>query len=366
MTAHSVKYLAQALSAPAEGDLSIVFLGVSEPADAGCDDLALAMSPEYVADIPAGSARAAVVPVGTDWQAAGLKAAIFVDRPRLAMAGLTGFLTQTGGGTPGIHPSAIVDDTASIGANCSVGPYSVIGVGVKIGENCVIGSHISIEDGCVIGANAVLQSGVRLGRNVVIGARFFAHSGVVIGADGFSFVTPEPSAAEQARKTLGKGASKDTPDQDWLKIHSLGGVVIGDDVEIGANSCIDAGTVRATAIGSGTKIDDLVQVAHNVIVGTNCLLCGQVGIAGSSHLGNNVVLGGQVGVGDNITIGDQVVAGGGSKIMSNVPKGRAVLGYPATKMAGYIESYKALRRLPRLMRDFEALQKSVSKARDTD
>ncbi|MBV1902830.1 MAG: UDP-3-O-(3-hydroxymyristoyl)glucosamine N-acyltransferase [Marinosulfonomonas sp.] len=366
MTAHSVKDMAQALSAHAEGDLSIVFKGVAEPAEASTDDLALAMAAEFVASIPDGAALAAIVPVGTDWQAAGLKAAIFVDRPRLAMAGLTGFLSQSAGARPSIHPSAIIDPTASIGANCSVGPYSVIGARVQIGENSVIGSHVSIEDGAVIGADAVLQSGARIGRNVQIGARFFAHSGVVIGSDGFSFVTPEPSVAEKARKSLGKDSSETPVDQDWLKIHSLGGVIIGNNVEVGANSCIDAGTVRATRIGEGTKIDDLVQVAHNVVVGTNCLLCGHVGIAGSAQLGNNVVLGGQVGVGDNITIGDQVVAGGGSKILSNVPKGRAVLGYPATKMAGYIQSYKALRRLPRLMRDFDALQKSVSNKRDTD
>jgi len=366
MTTHSVKDMAQALSAHAEGDLSIVFKGVAEPAEASTDDLALAMAAEFVADIPDSASLAAIVPVGTDWQAAGLKAAIFVERPRVAMAGLTGFLTASSSVGPGIHPTAIIDETATLGTNCSVGPYSVIGAGVQIGENGLIGSHVSIEGGTVIGADAVLQSGARVGHNVKIGTRFFCHSGVVIGADGFSFVTPEPSVAEKARKSLGQDASQTPEDQDWLKIHSLGGVTIGDDVEIGANSCVDAGTIRATRIGNGTKIDALVQVAHNVVVGTNCLLCGHVGIAGSAQLGNNVVLGGQVGVGDNITIGDQVVAGGGSKILSNVPKGRAVLGYPATKMAGYIQSYKALRRLPRLMSDFEKLQKSVSNQRDTD
>jgi len=199
---------------------------------------------------------------------------------------------------------------------------------------------------------------------VVIGDRFVAQPGCVIGSDGFSFVTPEKSAVENVRESLGDAG--DAAQQGWVRIHSIGGVEIGDDVEIGANSAIDRGTIRATRIGSGTKIDNLVQIGHNVQVGQDCLLCGQVGVAGSTRIGDNVVLGGQVGVVDNLIVGDAVIAGAGTMLLSNVPKGRAMLGYPGMKMQSHVETYKALRRLPRLMAQVAELQKAVSKSDQKD
>lgn len=143
-------------------------------------------------------------------------------------------------------------------------------------------------------------------------------------------------------------------DATWHRIHSLGGVEIGDDVEVGACSTVDGGTIRPTRIGDGTKIDNLVMVAHNVVVGRHCLLCSQVGIAGSTVIGDRVVLGGKAGVGDNLSVGDDVVVTGASAVHSNVPAGRVVMGNPATRIDQQIESYKALRRLPRLLRDLAA------------
>ena len=169
---------------------------------------------------------------------------------------------------------------------------------------------------------------------------------------------------EKARATLGD--SSGTRPQEWIRIHSLGSVVIGDDVEIGANSCVDSGTIRPTRIGDGTKIDNLCHIAHNVVIGRDCLFAALVGIAGSTTVGNNVVLGGQVGVTDNTTIGDGVVAGGASVILSKVPAGRVILGYPAVKMDTHLETYKAMRRLPRLFADVDALKKSVFKTGETD
>jgi UDP-3-O-[3-hydroxymyristoyl] glucosamine N-acyltransferase len=143
----------------------------------------------------------------------------------------------------------------------------------------------------------------------------------------------------------------------------LGGVLIGDDVEIGSGTTVDAGTIRPTRIGDGTKIDNMVMVAHNAVVGRHCLLCGHSGVAGSSVLGDRVVLGGQSGVGDNLTVGDDVVVTGGSSVLSNVPSGRVMMGNPATRMDLQVESYKALRRLPRVLRDLAA---GVPKARKGD
>ena len=164
-----------------------------------------------------------------------------------------------------------------------------------------------------------------------------------MGGDGFSYVTPEKSSVEQARQTLGDQG--DTRSQAWTRIHSLGAVSIGDDVELGSNCTIDRGTIRDTRIGNGTKIDNLVMVGHNVEIGNDSLLCGCVGIAGSTRIGNNVVLGGQTGVSDNIFIGDNVITGGGTIVLSNIPAGRVMLGYPAMKMDTTMEIFKGLRRL---------------------
>jgi UDP-3-O-[3-hydroxymyristoyl] glucosamine N-acyltransferase len=254
-----------------------------------------------------------------------------------------------------VHPMAVVDASADIGAGAAIGPFVVIGAGVAIGTGARIASHVSIAEGARIGRDALILQGVRIGARVTIGDRFICQPGAVIGADGFSFVTPEKSGVEEIRETLGSRA--EIRDQSWTRIHSLGAVTIGDDVEIGANVCIDRGTIRDTVIGSGSKLDNLVHIGHNVQVGRDCLLCGQVGIAGSARIGDRVVMGGQCGVNDNIFVGDDVICGGATKIFTNAPAGRVLLGYPAVKMETHVEMQKALRRLPRLAARVAALEK---------
>ena len=365
MTGHTIQQIADALRGEAVGDTALRVTGAAEPTLATPGQLAVAMDPRYADKLAEGKAVAALLAKGTDWQALGLKAAVLVERPRLAMAGLTGLLDKRTELPGGIHPTAIVDPSANLGNGAAVGPYVVIGSDVVIGARCRIESHVSIGQGTAIGDDARLQSGARIGSNVRIGDRFIAHPGVVVGADGFSFVTAEKSSVETVRETLGDSGGAGGG-QAWLKIHSIGGVEIGDDVEIGANSSVDAGTIRATRLGDGTKVDALVQIGHNVQVGKHCLLCAHVAVGGSARIGDGVVLGGQVGVADNISLGDGVVAGGATKILSNVPAGRAILGYPAMKMETHVEIYKALRRLPRLAGIVENLQKSVSKTGQND
>ena len=362
--AYTVKQIATALGAEAFGAVDLPVLGVAEPAMAGPEDLALAMSPKYAEGLSQGQARAAMLWAGADWQAMGLEAAIVAPRPRYAMSGLSAMMDKGEGFGTGIHPSAVIAPTAEIGADVAIGPLAVIGAGARIGAGSVIGPQCYIGAGAVLGAGAFLREGVRLAARVTIGARFFAHPGAVVGSDGFSFVTPEPSGVEKARATLGDQG--EVASQSWVRIHSLGSVSIGDDVELGANSCIDRGTVRDTRIGDRVKFDNLVHIGHNVVIGNDCLICGQVGIAGSTQVGNNVVLAGQTGVSDNLFIGDNVITGGATKVMSNVPAGRVMLGYPAVKMDSHIESYKALRRLPRLFRDVAAIQKAVFKSDKSD
>lgn len=358
----SVEYIARELEAQFYGDGDLIVDAVAEPASSGPRDLALALSPGYAADLAEGQAQAAILWPGADWQALGLKAAIIAPRGRLAMARLTGLLDAGPDWGAGIHPTALIDPTAQIGAYAVIGPFTVIGAGAVIGRVARIAAHVTIGAGAVIGDSCEIHPGVRIGQRVRMGDRVILHPNVVIGADGFSFVTATPSYAETARHHLGQGPVTVPDDPTWHKIHSLGGVDIGDDVEIGAGSTVDAGTIRATRIGRGTKLDNLVQVGHNVVVGQDCLLCAQVGVAGSTVIGDRVVLGGKTGVADNLTIGNDVVTGGATVVLSNVPSGRVMMGYPATQMATHIDSYKALRRLPRWM----ARQNAVSKPGQSD
>jgi UDP-3-O-[3-hydroxymyristoyl] glucosamine N-acyltransferase len=350
MMAHSVKDIAAALGAEAFGAVDLLVNGAAEPGIAGPNDLALAMTPAYGDALAQGHARAAVVWPGADWAALGLKAAIIAPRARLAMAHLTQMLDLPLAGH-GISPHAVVDPSAKIADGVVIGPFAVIGANSVIGAKSWVADHVSVSDGVQIGQGCNLHAGVRLQRGVTLGDRVVLQPNVVVGGDGFSFVSVAPANVEVARETLGNTPLQAPDDPTWHRIHSLGGVEIGDDVEIGANSTVDAGTIRATRIGAGTKIDNLVQVGHNVIIGDHCLLCAQAGVAGSTVVGDRVVVGGKAGVADNLKIGNDVVLGGGSVVLSNVPAGRVMMGYPATKMQTHIDSYKALRRLPRLLRD---------------
>ncbi len=355
---HSIREIAQAIGAEAAGDLDHLIVRASEPQSAGPMDLALAMDQKYTPGLAKGAARAALLWPGADWESLGLKAAIFAPRGRLAMSGLTRLLDPGPQIAPGIHPMSVIDATAQIGAGAAIGPFVTIGAGVIIGARARIASHVSIAEGAQIGDDALITQGARIGARVCIGHRFICQPGAVIGADGFSFVTPEKSGVEEIRATLGQ--RDEIRPQSWTRIHSLGSVSIGDDVEIGANSAIDRGTIRNTTIGQGTKLDNLVHIGHNVQIGRDCLICGQVGIAGSARIGDRVVMAGQCGVNDNIFVGDDVIAGGGTKIFTNAPSGRVLLGYPAVKMETHIEIQKALRRLPRLATRVNALESAIS------
>jgi UDP-3-O-[3-hydroxymyristoyl] glucosamine N-acyltransferase len=243
---------------------------------------------------------------------------------------------------------------------------TVISSNVKIGDNSTIGPQCYIGANTTLGKKCYLREGVKIGSDVSIGDRFIAQPSAIIGADGFSFVTEQVSAVEELRADLKNTEINTTNPQAWHRVHSLAGVEIGNDVEIGANCCIDRGTVRPTKIGDGVKTDNLSQIGHNVQIGDNTLICAQVGIAGSSIIGENVVLGGQTGVSDNIFVGDNVITGGATKVLSNIPSGRVMLGYPAMKMETQLEVYRNLRKLPRLLKDLKDLKKAIFKSSKID
>jgi UDP-3-O-[3-hydroxymyristoyl] glucosamine N-acyltransferase len=361
---HSIKDIATALGAEAFGAVDILVSSVQEPASAGPDDLALATDEKYAAALADGKARAGMLWDGADWQALGLEAAIVPKRPKFAMSPLTRMMDLGQGFGTGIHPSAVIDPTAELAPDVSVGPLAVIGPRAKIAKGSTIGPQCFVGMDVVIGEDAFLREQVSIGARAQIGARFIAQPGARIGGDGFSFATAEKSGVESVRESLGD--QQDAAGQSWARIHSLGAVEIGDDVEVGAATAIDNGTIRNTKIGNGCKLDNTVQIGHNVTMGNDCMICSHVAVAGSTRIGNNVVLGGMTGVSDNIFIGDRVITGGATKVLSNVPAGRVMLGYPAIQMDKQLELYKLMRRLPRLFRDVTALQKRVPKEGNSD
>lgn len=356
----TVADIAQALGTTAHGDTSLTLRRPAEPGDAGADDLALAMSPAYADALADSKAQAAIVWDGADWQALGLKAAITVPRARLAMAALTQAFDPAPAPT-GIHPTAIVPDSCTVGADPSIGPFVVLAEGVTLGDRCRIEAHVSIGPGSTLGNDCWLNAGARVGRNCHFGNRVILQPNAVVGADGFSYVTKDLSNEERAYQSMGREPLTPPEDGTRHRIHSLGGVIFGDDVELGANSCVDAGTIRPTRVGCGTKIDNNVMVGHNCIIGEDCILCGQAAMAGSGVLGDRVVMGGRAGTKDHITVGNDVVMAAATGLYVSVKDGQFIMGQPAMDMPSYRAREKGLRRLPQMLRDIAALQKRVPK-----
>lgn len=360
--------IAQALGVQYHGDGTLEIAALAEPADAGPQDLALAMERRFGEDLAAGRARAALLWPGADWRALGLEGAIEVARAGAVMPALTALMDRAPDLADEIHASAVIDASARIGAGARIAPFVVIGAGVEIGADARIGPHVSIGAGVRIGAGARLHGGVRIEHGVRIGDNFIAHANAVIGSDGFSFKKVDrASTVEQLRSTLASGAVGEIDHQGgaaWARVHSLGSVEIGDDVEIGASTTIDAGTIRATRIGRGTKIDNQVQIGHNVVIGEDCLICGDSAIAGSTRIGDRVVLGGACKVTDNIFIGDDVIVGGISGVFTNVPARRQVWGWPAVKIDTQMAINREIRRLPRLAAQIRAFLQHNDAAND--
>ena len=230
--------------------------------------------------------------------------------------------------TPGIHPSAVIEPGAEIDAGATVGPNCTVMVGATIGAGVHLVANVTVARGAKIGAGSVLHPGVCVLERCEVGQGCILHSGAVIGADGFGY-HPRPD---------GRGL---------LKVPHIGNVVIGDDVEIGANACIDRGKFGATTVGDGTKIDNLVQIGHNCRIGRCCILCGEVGLSGSVVLGDGVVLGGRVGVADNVKIGAGAKVGAYSGVIHDLPGGETFLGVPAVPVKESIRIHAYLRSIGR-------------------
>jgi UDP-3-O-[3-hydroxymyristoyl] glucosamine N-acyltransferase len=343
-----LREIARFIGGEMRGDGSVSVGRVVHPAVAqGASDLAFVLSPKEASVIGSGKVINAVVPAG--FEDLPIPNQIVVSRPRLVLARLTELFERPVHVAPGIHPWTVVDPTASIGANVSIGPFCWIGPNSRLGDHCKLVSNVNIGSDVTIGDHALLHAGVCIGDRCEIGNRVIIQPNATIGGDGFAFVTRETGSVESVRKT-GEVRNFNT---DIIRIHSLGNVVIEDDVEIGSGTCIDRGTLGETRIGHGSKLDNLIQVGHNVMLGSNCLIVSQVGLGGSSSVGNRVVMGGQSGVPDHVTIGDDAVIHARSGIIGPVPEKTAMMGIPAVPLRQFMDKEVKMRRLPNLIKDLQ-------------
>lgn len=241
----------------------------------------------------------------------------------------------------GISDKSEIAASAHIGDNAYVGAFAVIDEGAKIGNNVKIFPHVYVGDGVIIGDNVTLNSGVKIYEGCVLGSNIIIHSGAIIGADGFGFAP--------------------NPDGSYSKIPQIGNVIIEDNVEIGANTCIDRSTMGSTIISKGVKMDNLIQIAHNVTIGTNTAIAAQCGIAGSSKVGSNCILAGQAGVVGHINIGNNVTVASQTGMTNSVPDGGTYIGFPAMQSSQYRRTNAVYRNLIELDKTVHRLDKTVKK-----
>ena len=330
--------LAAQLGCPLEGDEAIDILRVATIEQARPGDLTFLANAKYTSALS--TTRASAVIAAPD--VAGAPCAVLrTPNPYLTFARALGLLHPQPRPAPGTHVTAVVADDAQIGADVSIGPYVVIAAGAQIGARTVIHPHVVIGPGAVIGADCLLHARVSVRERVVIGARCVLQDGAVVGSDGFGFARRDDGTHE--------------------KIPQVATVIIEDDVEIGANTTIDRPAVGETRVKRGAKIDNLVQIAHGVVIGANALLASQVGISGSSVIGDSVMLGGQVGVAGHVTIGDRVRASGKTGLTGNVPADAFVTGYPHMDNLEWRKAQAVFRRLPEMRRQLAELERRIGK-----
>lgn len=279
-------------------------------------------------------------------------AVIAVRHPYVAFARAAQALAGRVPGPTGVHPSAVIEAGAELGEGVSVGPFVFIGRGAKIGAGATLYSGVHVEPGASVGPGAVLYNHVVVRHGCTVGARCILHPGVVVGSDGFGF------------------ALDTRPDGELVPVHEkipqLGDVVIEDDVEIGSNSCVDRAALGTTRIGEGTKIDNLVQIGHNVEIGPGCILVAQSGVAGSSKLGKRVILGAQSGVTGHLKLGNGSMVLGQSGVMNDLEPNQQVMGSPAVSRPDAFRTIIRLRQLDQLFQRVKKLERILSKKNGSD
>jgi len=332
----SLKELAHLVGGSVGGDENITIHGVAKVEEAEEGEIAFAGSDRFLRMAKKGLASAVIVPLGVkDFP----KSFIRVKNPRLAFAHLIELFNPKGfPDFPGIHPTALLGRGVKVGRNVSIGPYAVIGEEVKIRDNVCLCAQVYLGRGTIVGEGTLIHPQVVIVNGTVVGRKVIIHSGAVIGSDGFGFIKKE--------------------DGSYHKIPQVGKVVIGDEVEIGANVAIDRATLGETYIGRGSKIDNLVHIAHNVTLGKNVALVALVGISGSSTIGDGVILAGQAGVTEHVSIGENTVVAAKSGVTKDVEANKFVSGFPARSHSKQKRIWAIMNHLPELMQRVKKLEES--------
>jgi UDP-3-O-[3-hydroxymyristoyl] glucosamine N-acyltransferase len=333
--------LARRLECPVEGDAAIEIRRVAKIEEAGPGDLTFLANPKYASKLATTRASAVIM----NGEAIAAPCAVIRSKsPYLTFARAAQVLSPDKPPAAGVHSLASVAADATIDSTATIGAFAVIGAGATIGARTIIHPHVVIGDGTTIGPDCILHGHVSIRERCTIGARVIVQNGAVIGSDGYGFAPRADGSHE--------------------KIPQTAPVVIEDDVEIGANTTIDRPAVGETRIKAGTKIDNLVQIGHGVVLGKNVLLAAQVGIAGSTVLGDSVQFGGQVGVGGHLTIGDRVKAVGQSGITNSVDADEFVSGYPAIPNSEWKRSSVVFRKLPEMRKQLRSLEERLKALED--
>src|SRR5579859_1436279 len=322
----TVHALAAQIGGEVQGDANIQLNGIAPIPHARATDVTFAENPKHAAAAEGCAAAAVIVPLGAS---ASRKTLIRVKNPRAAFARALAIFYPPRKYPAQVHPTAQLGRNVQLGEGVFVGEYTVLRDNVIIGNRSVLETHCVIGEGSRLGDDCLLYPNVTIYHGIRIGNRVAIHAGSVIGSDGFGYVQD--------------GAER-------LKIWQVGNVVIEDDVEIGANVTIDRATMDSTLIKRGTKIDNLVQIAHNVTLGRNCIVISQVGIAGSVQIGDNVTLAGQAGIADHLKIGDNSVVAAQSGVSEDLPPRSVVFGTPAQPAMQTKRQIIALRKLPEILR----------------
>lgn len=327
--------LAERLGAQLEGDADCDITGVAGLEQAGPSDLTFLANPKYTS--LAHTTAAGAILVEPACSLLENTSTLRVRNPYRAFAQAIPLFYAAPRYMPGIHPMAVIHSTAQVGTGAHIAAYVVIGAGVRIGCDAVLLPHTVIYEGATIGDRFLAHAHAVVREFCVLGDDVTLQNGAIIGADGFGFA-PED-------------------DRSWLKIVQSGRAVLADRVEVQANACVDRASIGETRIGTGSKIDNLVQVGHGSIVGEHTLLCAQVGLAGSTTVGNHAILAGQVGVAGHCTVGDRAIVTAQSGVPSDVPAGQTVSGYPAMDNRQWLRAVAAFARLPDMVRELRALRK---------
>ncbi len=338
MSEFTVAQLAAICGGQAEGETSRLITGANTLQNAAATDLSYVENEKSLA--AASSSRAGALLVSELFSLQGSWALIHVSNPRLAFARAVKELYPSVRPKPAIHSTAVIASSAAIPADCYVGLHVTIGEHVRLGENCFINAGCTLGDEVILGDDAYLHPNVTIYRGVRIGRRAVVHAGCVIGADGFGFSLVE---------------------DHWEKFPQVGTVEIGDDVEIGANACIDRAALGATLIGDGTKIDNLVHIAHNCVIGKHVVIAAQTGLSGSVTVGDYAALGGQVGIGPKATIASKahVAAKSGIVTSQHVTAGEPVWGAPARPLRQHLKGLANVAKLSDTLNEFKQMRKKL-------